>query len=107
LFKIGDYVRLSKVKKTFEKGFTPNWTEEVFTIKNVNKRFKPLMYVVQDYYGKEIDGKFYTEELQKISKPEYFAIEKIIKRKGDRYFVKYVGYPEPEWATSINKIDSM
>ena len=31
-FSIGDKVRISKKKKTFEKGYTTRWTEEIFTI---------------------------------------------------------------------------
>ena len=34
-FKIGDHVRISKYKNIFAKGYTPNWSEEVFAIKNV------------------------------------------------------------------------
>ena len=34
-FKVGDRVRISKYKKIFAKGYTPNWSEEVFVIKKV------------------------------------------------------------------------
>ena len=36
-FKVGDHVRISKHKKIFAKGYTPNWSEEVFVIKKVKK----------------------------------------------------------------------
>ena len=32
-FKVGDYIRISKYKNIFAKGYTPNWSEEVFGIK--------------------------------------------------------------------------
>ena len=32
-FKVGDYVRISKYKSIFAKGYTPNWSEEVFVVK--------------------------------------------------------------------------
>ena len=35
IFKIGDRVRISKYKNIFAKGYTPNWSEEVFVIKKV------------------------------------------------------------------------
>ena len=35
-FKIGDRVRLSKIKRHFEKGYAPNWTEEIFIINDIN-----------------------------------------------------------------------
>ena len=34
-FKIGDNVRISKHKNVFLKGYTPNWSEDVFMIKKV------------------------------------------------------------------------
>ena len=34
-FKIGDTVRISKYKNVFAKGYTPNWSEEVFVIQSV------------------------------------------------------------------------
>ena len=65
--KVGDFVRLSTVKGTFEKGYLPNWTREIFEIKGIDRQ-KPIMYTVQDLKGQEIQGRFYTEELQKVSK---------------------------------------
>ena len=34
-FKVGDHVRISKYKKFFAKGYTPNWSEEIFMIKEI------------------------------------------------------------------------
>ena len=34
-FKAGDHIRISKYKNIFSKGYTPNWSEEVFVIKKV------------------------------------------------------------------------
>ena len=76
-FKIGDKVRILKKKGLFEKGFTPNWTEEVFTISKI-QRPNPATYKITDYNGEEIQGTFYEQELQKISQ-EVFRIEKIVK----------------------------
>ena len=42
-FSFGDRVRISKKKKTFEKGYTTRWTEEIFTITEV-KRTSPVLY---------------------------------------------------------------
>ena len=64
-FKIGDSVRISKYKrKTFDKGYTPNWTEEVFVISEIQPT-DPITYKVKDLNGEEIKGTFYREELQK------------------------------------------
>ena len=78
-FKIGDHVRISKYKNIFAKGYTPNWSEEVFVIKKV-KNTVPWTYVINDLNGEEIIGTFYTKELQKTNKKE-FQIEKVIKKE--------------------------
>ena len=57
-FKVGDHVRTSKYKNIFAKGFTPNWSEEVFVIKNI-KDTVPWTYVINDLNGDEISGTFY------------------------------------------------
>ena len=65
-FSVGDKVRISKKKKTFEKGYTTRWTEEIFTIIEV-KRTSPVTYRIADLNGEEIKGTFYEPELQKTS----------------------------------------
>ena len=65
-YSIGDKVRISKKKKTFEKGYTTSWTEEIFTIAEV-KHTSPVTYKIADLNGEEIQGTFYEPELQKTS----------------------------------------
>ena len=81
-FKVGDYVRISKYKNVFAKGYMPNWSEEVFVIKKV-KNTVPWTYAINDLNGEEIIGTFYEKELQKTNQEE-FRIEKLIRRKGDK-----------------------
>ena len=89
-FKVGDYARVSKYRNIFAKGYTPNWSEDVFVIKKV-KNTVPWTYAVNDLNGEEITGKFYEKELQKTNQKE-FRIEKINKTKGDKLYVKWKGY---------------
>ena len=56
-FKVSDRVRISKYKKIFTEGYTPNWSEEVFVIKKV-KNTVPWTYVINDLNGEEIMGTF-------------------------------------------------
>ena len=49
-FQFGDHVRISKYKNIFAKGYTPNWSEEAFVIKEV-KNTVPWIYVINDLYG--------------------------------------------------------
>ena len=69
-FKVGDNVRISKYKNIFAKGYTPNWSEEVFVIKKV-KNTVPWTYVINDLNGEEIIGTFYEKELQKTNQKEF------------------------------------
>ena len=89
-FKVGDHVRISKYKNIFAKGYTPNCSEEVFVIKKV-KNTVPLKYVINDLNGDEIIGVFCKRQLQKTNQEE-FRIEKVIKGKGDKLYVKWKGY---------------
>ena len=89
-FKLGDYVRISKYKNFFAKGYMPNWSEEIFISSKI-KNTVPWAYVINDLNGEKIIGTFYEKELQKTNQKE-FRIEKVIKRKGDRLYVKRKGY---------------
>ena len=89
-FKVGDHVRISKYKNIFAKGYTLNWSEEVFVIKKI-KNAVPWTYVIDDLNGEEITGTFYEKELQKIDQQE-FRIEKVNKKKDDKLYVKWKGY---------------
>ena len=63
-FKVGDRVRISKFKNIFAKGYTPNWSTEIFIINKINDTV-PYMYNLKDFNGEEIKGSFYDKELQK------------------------------------------
>ena len=89
-FKVGDHVRISKYKNIFTKGYMPNWSEEIFIIKKI-KNTVPWTYVINDLNGEEIIGTFYEKELQKTNQKE-FRIEKGIRKKGDKLYVKWKGY---------------
>ena len=78
-FKFGDHVRISKYKNIFTKGYTPNWSEEVFIVSKI-KNAVPWAYTINDLNGEEIIETFYEMELQKTNQKE-FRIEKVIKRK--------------------------
>ena len=83
-------MRISKYKNIFAKGYTPNWSEEIFVIKKI-KNAVPWTNVINDFNGEEITGTFYEKELQKIDQQE-FRIEKVIKKKGDKLCVKWKWY---------------
>ena len=80
-FKVDDNVRISKYKNIFAKGYTPKFKSTV-----------PWTYIINDLNGEEtIGGTFYERDLQETNQQE-FRIEKVIKRKGDKLYVKWKGY---------------
>ena len=134
-FKVGDHVRTSKYKNIFAKGYTPNWSEEIFVIKKLKIHFhkhmllmismtatglKPLDFAYasskefldiqatikfvftlkfvrdmtrtyNDLNGEEIIRTFSERELQKTDQQK-FRMEKVIKKKDDKLYVKWKGY---------------
>ena len=67
IFNVGDRVRISKfknIKNIFAKGYTPNWSKEIFIINKINDTV-PYTYNLKDLNDEEIIGSFYDRELQK------------------------------------------
>ena len=101
-FKVGYHVKMSKQNNVFAKGYTPNWSEEVFIVSKI-KNTVPWTYVINDLNGEEIIGTFYEKELQKTNQKE-FRIEKVLRKKGDKLYVKWKGY-DNSFNSWINKKD--
>ena len=102
---IHDFVRISKYKIFFAKGYAPNWSEEVFLIKK-DKKLKILWtYVINNLNGEETVGTLYKEKLE-ITNQKGFRNEKVIKKKDDNLYVKWKGYNDlfNSW---VDKKDTM
>ena len=99
-FKVGDHIRISKYKNIFAKGYAPNWSEEVFVISGIKNKVS-WTYVVSDLNGEKISGSFYEKELQKTNEKN-IRIEKVLKRKGGKLYVKWKGYDD-SFNSWINK----
>lgn len=109
-YKVGDAVRITKEKGTFEKGFTQNWSKEIFRINRVLAT-DPITYKITDYISDILEGNFYEAELQAV-KSQTPAVERVIqsrKRGGiTQYLVKYQNYPEEanNWLTREQIIEN-
>ena len=88
-FKVDDHVRISKFKNVFAKGYTPNCGEEIFVVKKI-KNTAPWTYVISDLNGEEIMVSFYEKELQKTNQKS-LELKKLIKKKGNKLYVKWKG----------------
>ena len=94
-FNIDDKVRISKYKRSgFDKGYTPNWTDEVFVIDNIQYT-NPITYKIKGLRGEDIQGSFYEPEILKV-KQDVFRIDKVIRRdyKKRQALVKWKGYSD-------------
>ena len=108
-FAVGDRVRISKVKRMFEKSYLPYFTEEIFTIYKRMTRRVPV-YKLKDDVGEILEGTFNKPELQKIVKnDDVYRVEKILrkrKRNGAvEYLVKWKGYDDPKLNSWVSERD--
>ena len=97
-FNVNDKVRISVNKGIFEKGYTNNYTEEIFIITECIPRSPPV-YTIKDLNNKPIEGVFYEKELLKINKhDEIYRVEKILARRIRNRIkevkVRWLGYSE-------------
>ncbi|XP_025997022.1 uncharacterized protein LOC113005530 [Solenopsis invicta] len=90
-FKVGDSVRVSKYKTVFEKGYMPNWTTKVFKIAKVQIT-NPVTYLLKDYKGKPVAGGFYEYELHRVTHPDVYLVEKVLRKRGDEVYMKWLGF---------------
>lgn len=104
-FKINDYVRISKYKGIFDKGYIKNWSFEIFQITKIQNTI-PVTYLLRDYENLPIAGGFYQYELQKVSNPDIYLVEKILKKKNGKVLVKWAGFPDEknEWIDAKNMV---
>ena len=84
-FAIRDYVRISRDKGVFAKGYVQSWSEEHFVIELRLCR-TPNVYVMRDLSGETLQGVFYEEQLQRVKSPDTFSISRIV-RKSDLWRV--------------------
>ncbi|KAL9971648.1 hypothetical protein ACROYT_G017844 [Oculina patagonica] len=108
-FKVGDKVRISKYKRiVFDKGYTPNWSEEMFVITKI-QHTNPITYKIKDLNDEEIKGKISSgikglEVLQKINNPkildwkinQYFQLVAANQRVRERYGDAVIDIPGHE-----------
>jgi len=110
-FEIGDKVRIVTKRRTFQKGYESNWSEEIFEIV---KRFPrhPPVYRIKDMMDEIIEGTFYEAELQKVSADQdVFIVEKVLKTRKRKnhpreYFVHWRGWPKKfdSWVTELKHV---
>ena len=108
-YAIGDLVRITKARLTFNRGYLPNWSEEIFVVYNRQNFAEPLYYL-RDFNGEEIKGGFYEKELQLVHEPEEYRIEKVLRTKRVNgkvlHLVKWKGWGNEfnSWVENIRNL---
>ena len=103
--KVGDLVRINKTKRTFDKGYLPNWTTELFKITAIVKS-SPATYKVKDLADENIQGTFYAKELQRIKDDDLYDIDSIVDRRSRREGSKLVKEVKVHWSGYPSSFDS-
>jgi hypothetical protein len=113
-YKIGDNVRISRLRSTFPSKYGANWTFEIFKIKRAFVREGLPVYKLVDWNNELIKGIFYENEINKITPKdnEFYHIDQILKRrkrgkKITHYFVSWKGWPATfnQWITAAQMKD--
>src|SRR5438093_7474040 len=63
-FKMNERVRIYKYQYTFTKGYVAKWSDEIFLVSEIVKS-SPITYRIKDLLGEDIEGRFYSQELQR------------------------------------------
>jgi hypothetical protein len=97
--KVGDFVRISRVKGIFSKGYTGKWTKEIFIVQKVVESKPYVMYQLRDWKNVSIEGSFYEHEVQLVHADleGFWKVEEVLDKRVRRgkveHLVKWEGYP--------------
>ena len=110
-YNIGDWVRISYLKRTFDSEYDEKWTREFFKVVEREYMQGKQLYTLEDYAGDPVEGRFYREELQPVTVTgdEVYKIEKVIttvRKKGQptQYLVRWLGWG-PKYDSYINEAE--
>lgn len=92
---------ISKYNGVFTKGYLPTWSNEVFDVFRVQPTV-PVTYILKANNGEIIQGEFYGHELLKLATGDVYLIERMIKRKGDKYLVRWLGFMGVKKSVHVN-----
>lgn len=110
-FKVGQTVRILLSRENFAKTYDDLWSEQLYQISKIHTKLpRPMYEVSSDVAGKAepIEGRFYGRELQVVTPPEIYKIDKVLKEKGvgrnKTLYVSWYGYgPEHNsWIPASN-----
>ena len=106
--KVGSDVRRKYDLSQLDRGYYPNWTDNIFKIDGIIDKIGKFQYIIKDYKKVTLPSRFYKEELQPVTDTKEYRIEKILneRKRGNNieFLVKWIGFPSSD-NTWINKKD--
>ena len=97
-YDLDDHVRISRLHGVFYKGYLQHWSDEIFKIVGRKRLSGVNLFSLSDLLGEKLKGHFYGPELQKVTPPKFFSLEKILKEKKSKgkkqFFVKWLNWPD-------------
>ena len=97
-YDLDDNVRISRLHNVFYKGYLQQWSDEIYKIVGRKRITGVNLYSISDLLGEHLKGHFYEPELQRVTPPEFFSLEKILKEKKIKgkkhFFVKWLNWPD-------------
>lgn len=90
-FNKGDKVRISLRFKQMTKGYWPRWSNEIYTVWKIQQT-NPPTYILKDHNGEVLKGGFYQEELSKSKFYDIYLIQKVLRKKGNKLLVRWLGF---------------
>ncbi|XP_061190340.1 uncharacterized protein LOC133198230 [Saccostrea echinata] len=99
-FKIGDQVRITHLRRPFQRDYDQTYTEEIFVIRDRWVSQGIPIYKLKDLTDDPIQGTFYASELQKVLKDDdtIWRIDKILRKRKVRgkeeVLVRWLGWPK-------------
>jgi hypothetical protein len=95
VFSIGDYVRKAIQKELFEKGYTANWSEQIYIINSIETDPPPTRYTIKTLEGVQSANKYYREELQKVNREEFpYDTFEVIDKKNNYLLIRQLNVDE-------------
>ena len=103
-------MRISKQRQTFSKSYLPNWSEEVFIVRDRRMQRQPIYYL-RDLNGEHLPGAFYQPQLQRVQEPTEYRVERVLRTRTTRggvkeYLVKWKGWDKSfnSWVKDIHSL---
>ena len=83
-FKVGQTVRISRIKTKFTRSYDHHWTGELFKVSSLYTHDGAFIYRIKDFHGEEVEGGFYQAELSAASEAAdgVYPIEWVLKMRG-------------------------